>query len=95
MVALLKDAKLETIYAKPLGQALAHNLHPMCVWLLLWNECLRPWRKGSRTGQQSMALFQPTQSQSVSRLKKKSLKFGILLLLYIQGGKSSSFQDFA
>lgn len=27
--------------------------------------------------------------------KKKSLKFGILLLLYIQGGKSSSFQDFA
>lgn len=29
------------------------------------------------------------------KIEKKSLKFGILLLLYIQGGKSSSFQDFA
>lgn len=92
---MLKDAELEKMYAKPLGQTMTHTLPLICIWLLLQNERLRPWRKGSQTGHQSMDLFQSIPSQSVSRLGGKSLKFGILLLLYIQGGKSSSFQDFA
>lgn len=86
MVVLLKDAELEKMYTKPLGQTMTHNLPRISVWLLLWNEGLRPWGKGSQTGHQSMDLFQSIQSQSVSRLKKPS-NFGYCYYCTYKGEK--------
>lgn len=87
MVVLLNDAELEKMYAKPLGQSMACNLPRICAWLLLWNEYLRPWRKESQTGHQSMDLFQSIQSQSVSRLKKRPQIWDIVIIVHKRGKK--------
>lgn len=87
MVVLLKDAELEKTYAKPLGQTMAHNSPQICIWLLLQSECLRPWRKGSQTGHQSMDLFQSIQSRSVSGLKKKVSNLGYCYYCTYKGEK--------
>ena len=53
--------------------------------LLLRNECLGPWRRGSCTGHQSLEAFQIFWKPNSAKIGGKSFKFGILLL-YIQGG---------
>lgn len=50
-------------------------------------QAIRAWKFSKSSGNQTVPRLE--------KKKKKSSRFGILLLLYIKGEKSSFFQDFA
>lgn len=70
-------------------------MHHICVCLLLQNKCFGPCRKGHARAIRAWTFSKSFGSQTVPRLRgEKGFKFGILLLLYIQGGKKFIFPRF-